>query len=279
MYKYLDENGVLVLENGTLKFSTARSFNDPFELSPVIDDIATNEEITSHFDNHWESIVSNEYDSLPKEFKNLAPYDLLKQIAGIQRSTIISSIEKTQKTGARILQKKAHTILEELVGILCLTENENSHLMWAHYANSHKGLLIEFDTSDSFFDQRKSEADSLRHLVKVDYQAKRKRYTLSHLKEEDLYTVKDIAWSYENEWRMMVALKDADENFEQHGNTIHLFKFPFRAIKRVILGANSNQALEKRVIDTWHKNFSHAKIYKAEVDHKEYILNYEEIKI
>ena len=279
MYKYLDENGVLVLQNGTLKFSTARSFNDPFELRPVIDDIATDDEIKCQYDTQWESIIENMHNSLPAEFKQLVPLALLKQISKGQRSSIIAATKQAQKVGANILQNKAHAVLEQLVGVLCLTENENNHLMWAHYANSHKGLLIEFDTNDSFFDQRKSETDSLRRLVKVDYQSKRKRYTLSHLKEEDLYTVKDIAWEYENEWRMMVALEDADEKIDQHGDNIHLFKFPFKAIKRVVLGANSTEILEKKVVDAWHNNFSHAKLCRAEVDQKDYILKYEEIKI
>ncbi len=279
MYKYLDENGVLVLENGTLKFSTARSFNDPFELRPVINEIATNKEIESQCEDQWDEILQKEYDSLPESVKLALSFEKLKKLSKGKKPSIIAATKTMQRSAADLLQAKSHELLEEMVGVLCLTANENDHLMWAHYADSHKGFLIEFDTTNRFFDQRKSKDDSLRHLVKVDYEAFRKRYILSELKAENLYAVKDIAWEYENEWRMMVALQDADEKLESDGDVMHLFKFPFQSIKRVILGANSNQDLERRVKDAWSINFPHAKIYKAKVHPKKYILKYEEIKI
>ncbi|WP_461536403.1 DUF2971 domain-containing protein [Spongorhabdus nitratireducens] len=279
MYKYLDENGVLVLEHGTLKFGTARSFNDPFELRPVIDNIASDSEIKNHFESNFDEIVEDTYQSLSELEKAVFPIDLLKQITEGSSSSLLSGVKALQKPVANLLQGKAHDTLQETVGVLCLTENENDHLMWAHYANSHKGFMIEFDTSNIFFNQRKTESDSLRHLVQVDYDPQRRHYTLSELSEEDLYTFKDEAWRYENEWRMMVALCDADETKIVHGETIHLFKFPFDAIKRVVLGANSDDNLEKRVKDSWKKNFPHASIFKAVVDEKEYSLKYEKIKI
>lgn len=39
------------------------------------------------------------------------------------------------------------------IGILCLTDNPLNQLMWAHYANEHKGLVLEFDVTHKFFDQ------------------------------------------------------------------------------------------------------------------------------
>lgn len=277
MYKYLDENGVLVLENGTLKFSTARSFNDPFELRPVIDEIATEKEVEFECEKQLDDILDKEYKSLPDSIKSVVSFDSLKKLSESKKPSIISATKMMQRSVANILQDKSHELLEEMFGVLCLSEND--HLMWAHYANSHKGFIIEFDTTNSFFDQRKSPEDSLRHLVKVVYTGFRNRYTLSELKAEDLYTIKDIAWQYENEWRMLVALQDADERLSNDNDIIHLFKFPFDAIKRVIVGANADLTLEKRVKIAWENNFPHAKVYRAKVHPKEYILHYEEIKI
>ena len=45
--------------------------------------------------------------------------------------------------------------LSQQVGILCLTEVPDSLLMWAHYADSHKGFLVGFNTTHTFFTNMK----------------------------------------------------------------------------------------------------------------------------
>lgn len=59
--------------------------------------------------------------------------------------------------------------LNTKVGILSLSETIINPLLWAHYADSHKGFAIEFNTEHSFFNRRRSDKDELFHLRKVKY--------------------------------------------------------------------------------------------------------------
>ena len=34
---------------------------------------------------------------------------------------------------------------KQVTGISCLSESDSSLLMWAHYANNHKGMCVEYE--------------------------------------------------------------------------------------------------------------------------------------
>ena len=41
--------------------------------------------------------------------------------------------------------------LRAKLGILCLTEQSNNHLMWVNYARNHTGFVLGFDANAPFF--------------------------------------------------------------------------------------------------------------------------------
>lgn len=93
----------------------------------------------------------------------------------------------------------------------CLTEHFDNRLMWSHYADSHRGICIEYDFS--------SFSPSLDRVVfaPVVYSSKRPEFTrelqdhLSHnqlnLQDRQYLTsalfTKDTIWKYESEWRIL----------------------------------------------------------------------------
>lgn len=122
------------------------------------------------------------------------------------------------------------------LGILSFTEDYNNPLMWAHYANDHKGVVVEFDFSVPFFsdslkevDGRKSRfgksyvADFFEFPEKVDYRREMPSFDRPEFSAPDsmsefhwnkfnraiLFT-KANDWIYEKEQRSIVQLKDAD---------------------------------------------------------------------
>ena len=69
----------------------------------------------------------------------------------------------------------------------------NNNLMFSHYADSHKGICIEYNLSfEKNFEQRKM------FLTKAHYQDK-----LNYLNLRTLFSIKDKKWSYENEYRFV----------------------------------------------------------------------------
>ena len=110
-----------------------------------------------------------------------------------------------------VVHKQIHNLQEEFeetkrtTGISCLSESDSSLLMWAHYANNHKGMCVEYE------------------LLKISNQLKftpvpviytNDRVTLSSLESENLdrdtmkifvesITTKSSEWNYEKEWRII----------------------------------------------------------------------------
>lgn len=108
--------------------------------------------------------------------------------------------------------------------VCSLTTNPQSALMWAHYANGHRGLCLEFELSAGLYHEVLNLADlqpvryvdaisydkafSPEYLERVmdrlDRKASRgdgKLYFL-YAKLRRLYTLKMQEWSYEKEWRI-----------------------------------------------------------------------------
>ena len=78
------------------------------------------------------------------------------------------------------------------IGILCLTERADDHLMWVHYADGHAGFVIGFDTTNPFF---RTEGRILR---KVAYQSRPPMLSEVNV---DACFCKSTVWRHEREWR------------------------------------------------------------------------------
>lgn len=122
-YREMTETNLKIITEGTLMFSSPASFNDPFDCSPAYD---------------MQSI---------EQLQRLQP-DLLRRAAKAQGLSPAKRIESRGKFVAKARRAvESGTWAKKLVaplGILCLSRNPCSPLMWAHYAGNHTGFLIEF---------------------------------------------------------------------------------------------------------------------------------------
>lgn len=91
--------------------------------------------------------------------------------------------------------------------VCCFTENKDSVLMWSHYADQHKGICVEYD-----FTSLTPDDVRLKWLYPVIYSNIYLNIS-EFLKPENINPFifmlasmhKYKAWSYEKEWRMMIA--------------------------------------------------------------------------
>jgi len=144
-------------------------------------------------------------------------------------------VDETDESGIDGLMGATQFDLFSL-GILSFTEDHNNPLMWAHYANDHKGVVVEFDFNEPFFmdslqkiNGRKSRfgksylGDVFEFPEKVDYRRELPSFERPELSAPDsmeefhwkkfnraiLFT-KANDWLYEKEQRSIVRLTDAD---------------------------------------------------------------------
>ena len=166
LYKYYSNESKYAfenIENGNICFSPLESLNDPFE------GIGKNLcEVSNEEQIFW--------DAIGIDFPNLSS----KRISEYLRNKLNFNYR-----------------------VFCSSKDYDNCLLWAYYANSHKGFCVGYKESDIF-----KISDE---LLDVEY-----RSEMCPINEFDentykkLLTLKSAEWSNENERRALYALKDKD---------------------------------------------------------------------
>lgn len=153
-----------------------------------------------------------------------------------------------------------HGILDK-VGVFCLTEAWDNELLWAHYADGHRGVAIEFDSSLGLF-------AVAQHITYTDDAPIINRVIDSPcvMVEKSMLT-KGLVWSYEREWRVIARWEDEvrqERHLQQHQYPADVeaffrnqhgaghYSIPPQSIQSVTLGANisaDNEAWVREVIE------------------------------
>jgi hypothetical protein len=261
LYKYVNEDRIGILTDGLIRFTQPQALNDPFELKPQISDVTD-----------WMSIERGSSQLIEEKYGDLS------QDNKYRLKNIVLSLDSLPDSITKGFEMVVHKAMQE-IGILSLSEIPDNLLMWAHYANSHQGFVIEFDSSNNFFNQKIGENDELRHLRKVLYSEVRPNIRINKIEKHDAGTetflTKSDAWAYEKEWRMLLPLECSDKK----DNDKHLFKIPFDSISAVIIGARASQETIEKIKEAISVNseLSHVKLCKMLIDDKRYELKTEEI--
>jgi len=188
-------------------------------------------------------------------------------------------------------------------GIICFAENCDCLLMWAHYANSHKGILIELDTIGSgnaihpFFEKEidaKYPPNQLKTDIKpVFYPTDSKRVCIASVPKANLTMkllchskihsalFKSKEWAYEKEHRMFL-------NYAKLANIItkekmHFIRIPEEVISKIYIGCRAENKDE--IINNFTEakkakpKLEHVKLFESVLDETDFKVNYEEIKV
>lgn len=237
LYKYFPPERSGFLADPLIRYSPLGAFNDPFEGRPEVTAVMGGSDLTKAIGEILGDEINSSYAKLPRSVREkllLSVYtDQMLKVYHANEASVHAAIGYYTKPMANLAQKK----FDELVGALCLTETPDNLLMWAHYANSHTGFVVEFDTTHPYFDERRSDEDEFRYLRQVNYRDTRPSGALTDMSGYELFTVKSTHWGYEREWRILRPLPDAERVISAEPYPVHLFRIPFSAISAVILGA------------------------------------------
>ena len=274
LFKYLHPDRIDVLETCKICFSSPLNLNDPFELKPPLRLYDSDESMWAAAESLLPQLIEETVAEIPLALRHLVTKANLEAAVRIQMRSKDSGYASTLKSLMPALHARFNAEMEKLVGILCLTEAPDDILMWAHYACSHEGFVVEFDPEASFFSQKRSEKDEFRHLRPVHYSNIRPLLTFDNADFSAMLT-KSEHWSYEREWRMMVALPDASSVLTVGGKDFHLFAFPPSIIKSVILGSRMSQENSERLVSLISESplLAHVICYQATTDDRLFKLN------
>lgn len=162
-------------------------------------------------------------------------------------------------------------------GVLCLSSEGDNHLMWAHYADKHRGILFELDL-DSLFPLGSSNDGTLtRHLFPIEYSHLRPILSFHNPGKPALLT-KGIEWEYEKEWRVMFHIPQLHRDIINN-KEVFFTDLPPLNIRKVFLGCNISDADAQRIKGILSDSrFAHIELFKKRLHPKEFRLDDERLK-
>lgn len=253
LFKYVSSERIDILENLSIRFTQPSNFNDPFETRLSVDG-----HTSKKLDDAQEIVNRKMYRRLVLSGRKI-PYDEFRNIQNAHNKPAMEKLKndsqyRKEKAIARAFEKWDSTI-----GILSLSASEKNLLMWAHYADSHRGMLIEFHPKHSFFNAPNPSDGEFNFgmLTKVIYSQNRPKdnvETTSSLEILPMIKTKSDEWVKEQEWRIYQLLENRDKQISAGNEAVNLFKLPPDCIKRVVVGYNMSYQHRRRIIATIKAN-------------------------
>ncbi|EJL6601152.1 DUF2971 domain-containing protein [Vibrio cholerae] len=214
LYKYLpfDQGAKCLLKDGTMKFSSYDTFNDPFDC------------VVSYDLEEAENYMSSRKDLIKAagDKIGLSPAKRLQN-----RRVMLKRFEHSLVNG------KASRDIAKDWGVCCLSSRPDNILMWSHYADNHKGLLVEFTTDQNHigivtdpefyltaWPIEYTENMPVRKISVRDFEA---------VKEQ--FLCKSMDWAYEKEHRCL-----------SHRNGPGIYPFDKTMVTKVIAGLKMSDA-------------------------------------
>jgi len=217
LFKYLSHERIDVLQYNKIRFSSPADFNDPFEFQISFSKVIEyDKDFEKQIKTELKKEISRNLENIPKDICNeILTFNIKRRFIKEMKLRLTNKTSELKSNLDPILAINASTVLSEKlidkIGVLSLTEKPDNLLMWAHYAASHQGYCIGFSSNSDFFNRKRSEHDEFYHIRKVVYDKNRPYKPIADLTAQDTFLTKSDDWEYEQEWRMLVSLNDANE--------------------------------------------------------------------
>ena len=261
LFKYCDAGGIEILRTASIKATSPLELNDPFDCQPV-PDIVTPESRDA-----LRSMVL-----AASQFLQLVLNDQLPPPPG-------KGSEQFKEENLAILE---HTVSDEnrvresmeqsynAMAIVCFSAVGSHHLMWAHYANKHQGLVIEVETDEEFALDGGQNLTNRLHEVK--YSNERQIFRFDRPINLNAYTTKGEAWDYEHEWRVLYFKENLPSRVIA-GREMHVRPIKPSFIRAVTMGAKMPDAHRREVEYLLSEpRYNHVELFQMQLDPREYHL-------
>lgn len=254
VYKYCDENGIKILVNLKLILTPPDKFNDPFEVSPSFDEAEIKKEIDAKF--IIDEVVQFWRKSLIEEGYSSDKVSTMESLK--------NAVFEFQKNDYRNSCSMFQTAISKRHGVVCLSTKYNDILMWSHYTNHHKGMVIGFDIDKLAPDSKTRitvsyDCEKIRVPIFIDPEDFKRQLENPDSAYFRIYQRKYIQWEYESEIRLIASLDKKDIDGEYY------IDIKPEMIKMIYLGCRSDSYLEKIVkIIREKEEFTHISLFKMD---------------
>lgn len=283
MFKYVDVAGAdAILKEGTLLFSSPLYLNDPFDVSIQTLFGYDAFDLEAHLDDFVSLATSDEV--LPNDNgsetsrKFVAVRSALSRATSEYKSNLRKALSAADIWNEASLRANGEEVLQQIQvefaasGIFCASKRFDNYLLWAHYAQSHKGAVLEFVPNP--------EKDSMLILAEeIEYSEERPHLYYSHrdflLKSmfrqtgdvlaeytKKITKTKSVEWAYEEEIRLyMPRLVNIFEGKRNHCLTYHSDE-----LRAIYLGCRMDRETKESIIGSAIKRNPSVEVYEMVPD-------------
>lgn len=248
LYKYRDWNDPFhqrLLKNNEIYLASSAQFNDPFDSSLPFR--YNKDELTP--DNIFKKLI----EVGKKNYPDLSEPELHRMSYERQQSGVFDNDEYWKDFHPDFKKN-----IEDNIGICSLTTQKDNLLMWSHYARSHQGICVGFNTS-KLFDAVGGK------LGPVIYS---KNYPILGLFDNtldgltELINTKSTHWNYEDELRITKI-----------HSARRALPIPEEVITEVIIGCKMGFEAREEIYELLDKKYPHVQLFEAYTDDEKFQLN------
>jgi hypothetical protein len=273
LFRYFDAaGGLATLMSKTMRFASPMVFNDPFELTPRIekasDDLLLDRLMADHLiEDYFQKVGSKEGMTREQSAKVYFAEEVPKRFLKHQSHEYWS--EKAKQLKLQLAENFSRGFR-----LLCCSHRDDSILMWSHYADKHRGIVLEIEVDELIPDLPLSN-----YAYDVRYRSSPPTISALHGDLESFdsainlsLSTKAIEWSYEEEARIQLLAPEGLAPAEPYDQPIDPI-----CIKRVIVGLSmSPKSNEYRTLDQLadHPDYRHSLFQRADIDLHDYKLRF-----
>ena len=254
-YKGLNESGKALLLNQELYYCSYKQLNDPAE---------------GNIELRYDLLQEDQLRAIITQVANRGmPYVDAETRSRMVNDKLMEFLANDRQELKR-MSPLLHKQVSEFVGIVSLSTSSDNNLLWAHYADGHKGFCIGFNSEKLI---RVSQATI---SGAVSYSNELSQEELLPGYDEDLFVrnmiatsfVKDMSWAYEKEFRLF-----KDPCYEGK----RAFYFPADIVTSVSFGCRMPDGEKELLIQHCRKLYPNAKLLQAYLPPNAMLVKFNEI--
>lgn len=255
VYKFRDwtNNYHKKILDGEIFFSSPLDFNDPFDCNISIDysNLQNNHELQLKFFNSF----------VDRHNKNFTHQQKLAEV-----NRLITEGRFNDPVWIEWQAKTTRRQLGQDLGVFCLTRSKDNILLWSHYANSHRGFCVGFESKQLFYECLQQGIKGGDVVYSIEYPIINPLMDLFEQIINQTY-IKSHFWFYEQEYRL--------SKLYSVGKIFHISKSCF---KEITLGCEISNAHRQEIVEFFKNEFPKIPIYQAVTIRNKFELTFEQIE-
>jgi hypothetical protein len=286
-FKYFNPDASLaVLDTSTLKWTSPRLFNDPFEFPNAMDFSFKGEEIGGALMNELIRLAygpdepignpANQFillTQMSRRNPRRGNVEEFRRFMEPATQETIKRFEQSQEDMRQFLRKFRNEF-----AVLCLSEKHDNLLMWSHYAKDHTGCVFQLRCLPDL-DRPICAAQKVNYVPDYPLLASLEQYVKhltgqSELDYDHLFEIfgftKSLHWKYEAEWRCVSKLRDMNTGFD-------FAPLIPEELEAIYIGCRAIDEYKEKLLRLVQRNFPETRLFQSQVHIQNYGLYFEEL--